>query len=442
MVQGVKFEKDETQPVIRGINAASKEMLQSMGVSSAGATKLVSARGPKEFASINDASTRANLGKTDVQKLKSAVPNFGNFFPKSGETPAANTSFRFENAKLSGGTAKAVDITRGRMEEMFSAINTASSYELQHGAGLSSGVATSLKTAAKGSSDLYGVVSKANMRLDDLKKVRDHNFISQLSGSKKTKVKGVEFTKTEIDNVLKRTKQTNVKQLQLQGISYNNSRRLTRSRNQQVRRDFGDINKMAAHLPGNHRHRMTSQDLTRLRDTFGRNKVVTENTDVNGAQVENVRNRRRSRYRNGNSISEVLGNRARALRTIRLRKGKSEKKASGDMQTPGGAKRKTKTLQTRLRRLTVQQREFNKAHTSLQDTMNNAMARRANRRRTSKSHELNTPRQAQSLANNVSSLMNKNPKRAARAVAGNISNDAVRFVRRGNIHRFGLFGGM
>ena len=46
---------------------------------------------------------------------------------------------------------------------------------------------------------MHAVVAKADMRLDDLKKVRDHNFVSQLSGNKKTKVKGVEFTKSELD---------------------------------------------------------------------------------------------------------------------------------------------------------------------------------------------------------------------------------------------------
>ena len=117
IVKGVKFEKDETQAVIRGMNNASKDMLDTLGVSGVGVAALMGSRASREFWSIGDAGNRANLSKADLGKLKKGVANLSNYFPKSGETPSADTTFRFEHTKKAGGTAQAVDITCGRMEE-------------------------------------------------------------------------------------------------------------------------------------------------------------------------------------------------------------------------------------------------------------------------------------------------------------------------------------
>jgi hypothetical protein len=258
------------------------------------------------------------------------------------------------------------------------ALKSTSIEELELGVGLSSSQAKSVNTAAKNSDDIFGVVSKAKINLDRLESLRDHKYTVQLSGDEKTTVLGVEFNKSEIDNVLKRVKQANTKQLQLQGMAYNPAKRLMRSRNKQKGRDFQDIHKMAGHISGNHPHALSKQDLTRLRDTFGRNNVTSESTDKNGQKVNTTGNRILVRWQGGKNKAEIMGTRARTLKTVRKKIKSTDKQQSLNVKSETDAAKSTKKLRSQLRNLSVHQREYSKAHSALQDSMNAAMTERTN----------------------------------------------------------------
>jgi hypothetical protein len=314
------------------------------------------------------------------------------------------------------------------------AIKGASQAELEHGAGLSREAVNSLKTIAKQGNDMYRVSARTQMRLDDMKALRDHNFVTNLNGAARTKAKGVQFTKTEIKKVLTRVKRSTVQQLQHQGLSYNTARQLIRSRDDQSRRDFGEIHKMAGHVDNTHANTLTQTDLTRLRDTFGRDSVVEED----GTTSRRRSRRRHSRRRNGENINEVLENGRRDLKQLTLRRGKLKNDG-----LDGGGKDVQKSLRKKLRRLTRQQHEFTKAHKTLQESMNQAMNKTKSTRRTSSMYkQVASPIQAMTLANSLSHSMMSKPNLAARAVTGNLSRDAFRFLGSSRNQPFNMFGGI